>query len=68
MVAAVDAYEVPEAPREAGAGGNRSGAYSVREHRKRKGTKQMPEIAGGRLSEESGSSLATVCGSLRTCG
>jgi hypothetical protein len=52
MAGAVDAYEVPEARREAGAGGNRPGAYLVREDRKRSATKQMAEISGGRLSKE----------------
>ena len=47
MVEKADAYEVPEAPREAGAEGNRTGAYLVREDRKRTETKQMPEICGG---------------------
>jgi hypothetical protein len=46
----VNAHEVPEAPREAGAEGNRTGAYFVREDRKRSETKQMAEISGGGLN------------------
>ncbi len=52
MFRTVDAYEVPEAPREAEAEGNRPGAYLVREDRKRSATKQMPEISGGPPSED----------------
>ena len=59
------AREVPEAPRAAGAAGNRSGAYAVHEHRKPSALvrglgrprtmnrAQMPEISGGRDSEVS---------------
>ena len=31
---------------------NRTGAYAVREDRKRSATKQVPEISGGGVSEE----------------